>query len=114
MVPHLKKEDAACTANPNQISSTRPCLVGGIWAPRVSHHLDITLIADPNLIADTALIAEAPCPASHVTEITPPTQEDTSGQNSETNGSNTYAVASTENSKTVVPGAEGACYKELP
>ena len=71
--PHPKKEDAACTANLNQISSTRPCLVGGVQAPRVSHHLDTALIADPDLIADTALIAEAPHPASHVAEIPPRT-----------------------------------------
>ena len=31
--PHPEKEDTACTANPNQISSTWPCLVGGIRAP---------------------------------------------------------------------------------
>ena len=67
MVPHPEKEDAACTANLNQISSTWPHLVGGIRAPRVSHHSDTALIADPDLIA------EAPCPASHVTEIPPHT-----------------------------------------
>ena len=71
--PHPEKEDAACTTNLNQISSTRPHLVGGIWAPGVSHHSDTTLIADPDLIADTALIAKAPCPASHITEIPPHT-----------------------------------------
>ena len=71
MALHPEKEDAACTANPNQISSTRPHLVGGIWAPGVSHHLDTTLIADPDPIADSALIAKAPCLASHVTEIPP-------------------------------------------
>ena len=83
MAPHPEKEDAACTANPNQTSSTQPHLVGGIWAPRVSHHsdtaliadhdlkTDTTLIADPDLKADTTLIAEAPCLAGHVTEIPP-------------------------------------------
>ena len=65
--PHPKKEDAACTANPNQISSTQPCLVGGVRAPGVSHH------SDTDLIADTVLIAEAPCPAGHITEIPPHT-----------------------------------------
>ena len=73
MAPHPEKEDTACTANPNQTSSTWPRLVGGIWAPRVSHHLDTALIADPDLKADTALIAEAPCLAGHVTEIPPHT-----------------------------------------
>ena len=73
MALHPKKEDAACTTNPNQISSTQPHLVGGIQAPRVSHHSDTALIVDPDLIADTVLIAEAPCPASHVTEIPPHT-----------------------------------------
>ena len=58
-----EKEDAACIANPNQISSTQPRLVGGVWAPRVSHHLDT------DLIADTVLIAKAPRLAGHVTEI---------------------------------------------
>ena len=72
-VPHPKKEDAACTANLNQISSTQPHLVGGIQAPGVSHHSDTALIADPNFIADTTLIAEAPHPAGHVTEIPPHT-----------------------------------------
>ena len=73
MAPHPKKEDAACTTNSNQTSSTQPHLVGGVRAPRVSHHLDTTLIADPDLKADTTLIAEAPCLASHVTEIPPRT-----------------------------------------
>ena len=73
MAPHPEKEDTACTANPNQISSTQPHLVGGIWAPRVSHHLDTALMADPNIIADTVLIAEAPHPASYITEIPPRT-----------------------------------------
>ena len=67
MTPHPEKEDTACTANLNQISNTWPCLVGGIRAPRVSHHLDTAPIAD------TALIAEAPCPAGHITEIPPHT-----------------------------------------
>ena len=71
MVPHPKKEDAACTTNPNQISSTQLCLEGGVQAPGVSHHLDTALIADPDLIADTTLIAEAPCLAGHVAEIPP-------------------------------------------
>ena len=64
-----EKEDAACTTNLSQISSTQPHLVGGVWAPGVSHYSDTALIADPDLIADTALIAKAPCPASHVAEI---------------------------------------------
>ena len=71
MVPHPEKEDAACTANPNQISSTQLCLEGGIRTPRVSHHSDTALIADPDLIADTTLIAEVPRLASRVTEIPP-------------------------------------------
>ena len=41
-------------------------------------------------------------------------QEATSSQNSQTNGGNTNAVTSTENSKTEVPCAEGTHYKELP
>ena len=73
MVPHPEKEDAACTANPNQISSTRLRLVKGVWASRVSHHLETTLIADTTLITDTTLIAEAPCLVSHTTEIPPRT-----------------------------------------
>ena len=73
MVPHPEKEDAACTANPNQISSTRPHLVGGVWAPGVSHHSDTSLIGDPDLIADTTLIAKAPHLASHIAEIPPHT-----------------------------------------
>ena len=71
MALHPEKEDTACTANLNQISSSQPCLVGGIRAPGVSHHSDTALIADPNLIADTALIAKAPRLAGHVTEIPP-------------------------------------------
>ena len=73
MEPHPEKEDTACTANPNQISSTRPHLVGGVRAPGVSHHLDTALIADLNLIADTTLIAKAPCPAGHFRDSTPHT-----------------------------------------
>ena len=72
-MPHPEKEDAACTANPNQISSTQPRLVGGVLAPGVSHHSDTALTADPDLIADTVLIAEAPRLAGHVTEIPPRT-----------------------------------------
>ena len=67
MVPHLKKEDTACTKSPNQISSTWLHLVEGVQAPRVSHH------SDTALIADTTLIAEAPHPAGRVTEIPPRT-----------------------------------------
>ena len=70
-VPHPKKEDTACTANPNQISSTQLHLVKGIRAPGVSHHLDTALIADTTLIADTILIAEAPHPAGRAAEIPP-------------------------------------------
>ena len=73
MAPHPEKEDTACTASPNQISNTWPHLVGGIWAPGASQHSDTTLIADPDLKADTALIAEAPHLASHITEIPPHT-----------------------------------------
>ena len=69
MAPHPEKEDAACTANSNQISCTQLHLVEGIWAPGVSHPSDTALIGDTTLIADTALIAEAPCPAGHATEI---------------------------------------------
>ena len=72
-VLHPEKGDAACTTNLNQISSTWPHLVGGVRASGVSHYSDTALIADPNLIADTILIAEAPCPASHITEIPPHT-----------------------------------------
>ena len=61
MAPHPEKEDAACTTNPNQISSSQPRLVEGIQVPRVSHHLD------------TALIAEDPCLASLATGIPPHT-----------------------------------------
>ena len=112
---HPMKEDVACTANPNQISSTRLHLVEGVRASRVSHHSDTALIADTNPIADTTLIAGAPCPASHIAEIPPCTlQEETSGQNSETDGNNTNAVTSTESSETEVPGAEDTHYKELP
>ena len=71
--PHPKKEDAAYTSNPNQISSTQLRLGGGVQAPGVSHHSDTTLIADPNLTADTAPIAKAPCLAGHVAEIPPHT-----------------------------------------
>ena len=49
MALHPEKEDAACTANPNQTSSTWPCLVGGVQAPAVSHHSDTALTADPDL-----------------------------------------------------------------
>ena len=73
MAPHPEKEDTAYTSNPNQISSTWLCLGRGIWASRVSHHLGTTLIADPDLTADTAPIAEAPCTADRVTEIPPHT-----------------------------------------
>ena len=66
-----EKEDTAYTANINQISSSWPHLVGGIRAPGVSHHLDTALIAEPDLIADTTLTAKAPCPASHIAEISP-------------------------------------------
>ena len=115
MVPHPEKEDAACAKSPNQISSTRLRLVEGVWAPRVSQHSDTALIADTTLIADTALIAEAPCWLVMLQRFHPAHfQEVTSGQNSQTDGSNTNAVTSTENSKTEVPGAEGARYKELP
>ena len=53
----------------------QPHLVGGVQAPRILHHPDTALIADPDPIVDTTLIAKAPCPAGHVTEIparTPP------------------------------------------
>ena len=33
MAPHPEREDAACTENPNQISSTQLHLEEGIWAP---------------------------------------------------------------------------------
>ena len=73
MVPHPEKEDAAYTTNPSQISSTWLHLGRGVRAPRVSHHLGTALIADPDLTADTAPIAKAPCLASCVTEIPPHT-----------------------------------------
>ena len=66
-VPHPKKENAACTTNPNQISSTQLHLEGGVQAPGVSHH------SDTALIADITLIAEAPCLAGRITEIPPRT-----------------------------------------
>ena len=61
MAPHPKKEDPACTANPNQISSSRPHLVEGIQVPGVSHH------------PDTAPIAEAPSLAGLAAGIPPRT-----------------------------------------
>ena len=61
-VPHPEKEDAAYTANPNQISSTRLRLGRSIWAAGVSHHSDTALIADPNLTADTTPIAKSSIP----------------------------------------------------
>ena len=58
-VPRPEKEDAACTINPNQTSSTRPRLVEGIQVRRVSHH------------PDTVPTAEAPPPASLTAGIPP-------------------------------------------
>ena len=60
MAPRPKNKDAACTANPNQISSSRPHLVG-IQVPGVSHH------------PDTVPIAEAPRPAGLIAGIPPHT-----------------------------------------
>ena len=45
-VPHPKKEDEACTVNPNQISSSRHHLVEGVRVPGVSHHLDHARIVE--------------------------------------------------------------------
>ena len=46
MAPCPEKEDEACTANPNQISSSQLHLVEGVQVPRVSHHLDHARIVE--------------------------------------------------------------------
>ena len=90
----MPQEDKACTANPNQISSSR--------VPRVSHY------------PDTIPIAEAPCLAGLATGIPPHTPPGSDQwPNPKTDGSNTNPVTSTEDSKTEVPSADGAHYEEL-
>ena len=54
MVQCPEKEDAACTTNPNQISSSQPCLVEGVQVPGVSHYPDTISIAEAPRLAGLA------------------------------------------------------------